>query len=208
MRIGFIGAGKNAQTMARHFLAAGHNIVLSNSRGPETLAATIHELGAGAVAGTRQEASQADLVILAVNWVDVGKALSKLDFMGRILVDATNAHSALPPDLTAEGIARSLVALNGRGSSEIVAERVPTARVVKAISNMPMSWIGDFRPSKPKAVLFVAGDDEPAKKVVRDLLQGAGFAAVDLGSLADGDRLFDVGRPLSGLELHLVRRAR
>lgn len=208
MRIGFIGAGKNARTMARHILSAGHEVVLSNSRGPETLAQAVAELGPGATAGTREDAVDTDLVILAVNWVDARKAVEGIDWDGRILVDATNAHVDSTPDISLAGVSRSRAALRGRTSSEILAEWVPGARLVKSISNIPMNWIADFSPNKPKTVIFTSGDDAEAKRIVLDLLDQIGFAGVDLGSLAQGGKMHEVGAPLSGIELHLVRRLR
>ena len=207
MHIGFIGAGKNAQTMARHLLCAGHHVTLSNAHGPETLAEVIADLGPGAAAGTREDAVDTDLAVLAVNWPDVAEAVAGIAWDGKILIDATNAHAASPPDLSPAGIARSRAALGGRTSSEMVAERVPGARVVKAISNIPMNWIQDFSPTKPKTAIFVSGDDVEAKRVVIDLLDQMGFAGVDLGPLARGV-LCDVGGPLSGVELHFVKRLR
>jgi 8-hydroxy-5-deazaflavin:NADPH oxidoreductase len=206
LRIGFIGAGSNARTMARHFVAAGHQVLLSNSRGPETLESVIVELGENAKAGTREEAARADLVILAVNWMDAPKAVAGIRWTGQILVDATNAHSASPPDMSAAGVARSRAALGGRTSSEILAEWVPGARLVKSISNIPMAWIRNFSPDKPRTVIFTSGDDQAAKRVVMKLLEEAGFASVDLGSLAQGGAMQELGGPLSGLELHLVRK--
>ncbi len=73
---------------------------------------------------------------------------------------------------------------------------------------MPMEWIKDFSDTKPKAVMFASGDDKAAKRVVIDLLEGMGFAGVDLGSLREGGALHEVGAPLSGLDLHLMRRLR
>lgn len=207
MRVGFIGAGKNAQTMARHIMSAGHKVVLSNSHGPESLTEIVAELGPAASAGTRESAVETtDLVILAVNWVDVEKAVQGLDWEGRILVDATNAHSASPPDMSPTGIERSRAALDGRTSSEIVAEWARGAKLVKSISNIPMAWISDFSPNKPKTVIFVSGDDTEAKNVVIDLLDQIGFAGVDLGSLVQGGAMQEVGAPLSGIEFHFVRR--
>lgn len=208
MRIGFIGAGKMARTIARHMLAAGHQVVMSNSRGPETLAGTVADLGPGAAAGTRQDAVATDIVILAVNWVDVERAVEGVEWAGQILVDATNAHVDAPPDVSLAGVTRSRAALAGRTSSEILAGWVPGARLVKSISNIPMDWIGDFSADKPRTVIFISGDDEPAKRVVVGLLDQVGFAPVDLGSLAKGGAMHEVGAPLSGLELHLVRRMR
>ncbi len=208
MRIGFIGAGKNARTMARHMLSAGHQVVLSNSRGPESLAEAVADLGPGTMAGTREDAINTELVILAVNWVDVEKAVEGLQWNGQVLVDASNAHAATPPDMSSAGIVRSRAALGGRTSSEIVAELVPGARLVKSISNIPMDWINDFSASKPKTAIFTSGDDEDAKRVVIDLLNQIGFEGIDLGSLAQGGAMQELGAPLSGVELHFVRRVR
>jgi 8-hydroxy-5-deazaflavin:NADPH oxidoreductase len=91
MKIGFIGAGTVAKTIARHVLPFGHRVVLSNLRGPESLAALVAELGSGAAAGTAKEAAEQDLVVLAANWASVQAALFSVgDWTGRILVDATN----------------------------------------------------------------------------------------------------------------------
>jgi 8-hydroxy-5-deazaflavin:NADPH oxidoreductase len=208
MRIGFIGAGKNARTMARHLLSAGHQVVLCNRNGLESLAETVAALGVGASAGTRDDALGTDVVILAVNWVDVPQALEGLHWTGQILVDATNAHMDATPDVSLAGVTRSREKLSGRTSSELVAQWAPGARVVKSISTMPMDWIQDFGPQKPRTVIFTSGDDAEAKQVVIDLLDQIGFAGIDLGSLAQGGALTQVGAPLSGLELHFVRRLR
>jgi predicted dinucleotide-binding enzyme len=69
MRVGFIGAGTLTKTFGRHLINAGHQIVVSNSRGPETLAGLVAELGPGAAAGTKKQAAESDVVILATNWV-------------------------------------------------------------------------------------------------------------------------------------------
>jgi 8-hydroxy-5-deazaflavin:NADPH oxidoreductase len=90
----------------------------------------------------------------------------------------------------------------------MVGEWSAGARLVKSISNMPMAWIQDFSPQKPKTVILTAGDDCEAKKIVTDLIDSTGLVAIDLGSLARGGALFQVGAPLSGLDLHFVRRLR
>jgi 8-hydroxy-5-deazaflavin:NADPH oxidoreductase len=208
MRIGFIGAGNVTKTFGRHLTNAGHEIIVSNSRGPETLADLVAELGSGATAGTKVQAAEGDVVILATNWVRVPEALKGIDWHGRILIDATNAHMDAKPDVSAEGVKRSLAALKGRNSSEMVAEWAKGARLVKSISNMPMAWIQDFSPQKPKTVIFASGDDGEAKKIVIDLIDSTGLVAIDLGSLAEGGAMHQVGAPLSGLEFHFVRRLR
>jgi 8-hydroxy-5-deazaflavin:NADPH oxidoreductase len=208
MRIGFIGAGTLTKTFGRHLINAGHEIVLSNSRGPETLAGLVADLGPGATAGTKKQAAESDVVILATNWVNVPEALKDIDWHGRILIDATNAHMDPKPDISREGVNRSIAALNGRTSSEMVAELAAGARLVKSISNMPMAWIQDFSSHKPKTVIFTSGNDGEAKKIVINLIDSIGFVAIDLGSLAEGGAMHQVGAPLSGLDLHFVRRLR
>jgi 8-hydroxy-5-deazaflavin:NADPH oxidoreductase len=210
VKIGFVGAGNVTRTFGRHLINAGHTIVISNSRGPATLADFVADLGPNAIAGTKEQAAECDVVILAVHWVDVPEALKGIDWRGRILIDATNAHKDPNPDISLAGVTRSRAALKstGRTSSELVAEMAVGARLVKSISNMPMAWIQDFSPNKPRAVIFTSGDDAEAKKIVIDLVNSTGFVAIDLGSLAIGDAMHDVGGPLSGIEFHFVRRLR
>jgi predicted dinucleotide-binding enzyme len=208
MKIGFLGAGNVTRTFGHHLINAGHRIVVSNSRGPETLADFVADLGPGAIAGTKEQAAQCDVVILAVHWVKVREALKDIDWRGRILIDATNAHMDQKPDISLAGVTRSRAALKGRTSSEMVAEIAVGARLVKSISNMPMAWIQDFSPNKPQSVIFTSGDDADAKQLVIELINGTGLVAIDLGSLATGGAMHEVGAPLSGLDLHFVRRLR
>jgi 8-hydroxy-5-deazaflavin:NADPH oxidoreductase len=208
MKIGFIGAGNVTRTFGRHLINAGHTIVVSNSRGPETLADFVADLGPGAVAGTREQAAQCEVVILAIHWVKVREALKGIDWRGRILIDATNAHVDPKPDISLAGVTRSRAALKGSTSSEMVAEMAVGARLIKSISNMPMAWIQDFSPNKPRSVLFTSGDDDDAKQLVIELINSTGLVAIDLGSLATGGAMHEVGAPLSGLELHFVQRLR
>jgi 8-hydroxy-5-deazaflavin:NADPH oxidoreductase len=210
MRIGFIGAGNVTRVMGRHLLNAGHTIAICNSRGPETLAELIKELGPGASAETKDQVVQSDVVIIAVRWVQAKEALQGIDWNGRILIDAMNAHAELEGDTSLEGVtkSRAVLARTGLTSSELVAQWAPGARLVKSISNIPMEWISDFSADKPRTVLFTSGDDAEAKYVVIDMLNAAGFAAINLGSLAAGGALHEVGAPLSGLDLHFIRRLR
>jgi hypothetical protein len=120
------------------------------------------------------------------------------DWSGRILVDATNRVSSYKP--------LSLGDTSGRTSTEIVADLAPGARVVKAFNSVPMSWISDFSPSKLKTALFISGDDEDAKKPVHDLIEQVGFSAIDLGDLATGGRLQQLGGPLAGVRLTFSER--
>ena len=147
-------------------------------------------------------------MILATHWVDAPAALRDIDWRGRILIDATNAHMDRKPDISLAGVTRSRAALKGRASSVMVAEMAPGARLVKSISNIPMEWIQDFSHQKPRTVIFASGDDEEAKRMMIELIDSLGFAAVDLGSLAVWGAMHEVGAPLSGLDLHFVRRLR
>ena len=210
MRIGFIGAGNVTKVMGRHLLNAGHTIAICNSRGPETLGALIDEFGPGATAETKDQVVRSDVVIIAVRWVQAEEALRGVDWNGRILIDAMNAHAELEGDTSLEGVtkSRAVLASTGLTSSELVAQWAPGARLVKSISNMPMEWITDFSADKPRTVLFTSGDDAEAKYLVIDMLNDVGFAAIDLGSLAVGGAMHQVGAPLSGLDLHFIRRLR
>jgi 8-hydroxy-5-deazaflavin:NADPH oxidoreductase len=194
MKIGTIGAGTVAQTIARHVLPLGHQVMLSNTQGPDSLTPLLKKL-----AGTAQQAAEQDIVILAVMWWNVQEALFSIpDWKGRVLVDATNRVAGLAP-LTFGDI-------SGRTSSEIVADLAPGAKVLKAFNSVPMSWISDFSPCKPRTVLFISGDDAQAKRPLHDLIEQAGFACVDLGFLATGGRLQQLGGPLAGIRLHYVER--
>jgi predicted dinucleotide-binding enzyme len=206
MKAGFIGAGNVTGTIGRHLINAGHTIVVSNSRGPETLGSFVADLSPGTRAGTKQQAAECDVVILATTWAKVPEALKGIDWHGRILIDATNAHMDAKADLSLAGVTRSRAALKGRTSSEMVAEMAVGARVVKSISNMPMEWIQDFSPNKPRTVLFASGDDIEAKKRVIELINSTGLVAIDLGPLRMGGAMQEIGAPLSGIEFHFIQR--
>jgi predicted dinucleotide-binding enzyme len=199
MKIGIIGAGTVAQTIVKHVLPHGHQVMLSNTRGPESLAPLLKQLGPVVSGGTPQQAADQDIVVLAVMWWHVQAALFSIpDWKGRILVDATNRVAGIAP--------LSIGDTSGRTSSEIVSDLVPGAKVVKAFNSVPMSWIADVSPSKPRTVLFVSGDDADAKKSVTGLIEQVGLSAVDLGSLAVGGRLQQLGGPLAGVRLNFVER--
>ena len=198
MKIGFIGAGQVATTLSKHFLKAGHEVLLSNAHGPESIASLSGELGSKATIGTIDEAAAQDFVVLCVPWVKVPQALSQVrDWKGRVLVDATNSF---------DSVALMPAELNGKTSSEIVASHAPGATVLKAFNNVTMKWISDFSDDKPQSVLFIAGDEPNAKKKLQALIEDVGFASIDLGGLVEGGRLYELGAPLSGLHLSLLSR--
>lgn len=183
MKIGIIGAGGIAQAFARHALGAGYEVIVSNSRGRDSLNAVVQGLGAGATVGSPREAAQADLVVLAVPWSKVAQALAQVsDWNGRILVDATNPTNG-PPDF-------KLAELGGKTSSEIVASLAPGARVVKALNTLTVASLSaDPREARGRRVLFMSGDDAQAKQEVAHVLDRIGFTTIDLGSLASGGAL-------------------
>lgn len=194
MKIGFIGAGPVAQTIAKHVLAAGHQVLLSNSRGADSLAPLVAELGANASAGTVSDAAGQDLVVLAVKWWHVQAALFSVgNWKDKILVDTTNRVASLQPLLLGD--------ITGRTSSEIVADLAPGAKVVKAFNTIPMAWIADLTPAKRKTVFFVSGDDAGANQTVSGLIDEMGFVSLDLGPLATGGRLQQPGGALQGVDL-------
>lgn len=98
MKIGSIGAGNVAQAIARHAASQGHQVVLSNSRGPASLTAVTEQLGSHVNAGTREEAASAEVVVLAVGWPQVPDAVAGLPpFGGRIVIDTTNQFASPSP---------------------------------------------------------------------------------------------------------------
>ena len=193
MKFGFIGAGEVAQIYAKHFVRHGHEVVLSNSRGPDSLIELARSIGPNARAGTVKEAAKQDIVILCVRWEQAKQALAAVsDWNGRILVDATNR----PLDEDTKG----------KTASEIIASYAPGARLVKALNTLVVNWIQDYSDKKPKLVLFLSGDDADAKRKLARALEETGFVPVDLGGLIEGGKLQEFGAPLSGLHLDLLKR--
>lgn len=182
MKFGIIGAGGIGQALAHQLIQAGYQVILSNSRGPESLAAVVRELGSRARAGRREEAASADIVVLAVPWQQVRAALSDLPaWNGRILIDATNP--VVQPGYR-------LADLDGSTSSEIVASLAPGARVVKAANTLPVAVLSaDPSQAGGRRVLFLSGNDAPAKAALSSIFENLGFATIDLGALATGGRL-------------------
>jgi predicted dinucleotide-binding enzyme len=193
MKIGFIGAGAVAQSIARSAIQAGHEVVLSARRGPRALSDIVAGLGPNASADTVEEVARLELVMLAVPWLQVPSALDGLpSWAGRILVDTTNPFTQLEPELV-------LADLGGTGASEIVAAHAPEARVVKAFNAIRMEHY-DKGPKfhDGKRVIFVSGDDKDAKAVVIGLVNDFGYAPVDLGGLVSGGRMQQAGGPIAG----------
>ncbi|ABE44845.1 NADPH-dependent F420 reductase [Polaromonas sp. JS666] len=193
--IGIIGAGAIGSAFAKALARQGIHATLSNSRGPDSLKDIVRELGPTIHAGTVKEAASKDIVLVAVNWGRLPAALAGLpNFGGRVVIDANNAVEI--PSLTP-------VDLNGRVSSEVFAELVPGARVVKAFNHLVAQLLAtDPADQGGKRVLFFSGDDVKAKATVAALISLLGFSGIDLGSLAVGGRLAQFpGGPLPILNL-------
>jgi len=188
--IGIIGSGNIGSAFAKALARAGIEATIANSRGPASLADVVRELGASIKAGTRDQAASADIVLVAVNWTKLPTALADLPAWGdRIVIDANNPIEAplfRPVDLS------------GRASSEVVADLVPGARVVKAFNHLQAHILaGDPRAEGGRRVLFYSGDETGAKAEVGALIDRLGFFGIDLGSLAIGARLVQFpGGPL------------
>jgi 8-hydroxy-5-deazaflavin:NADPH oxidoreductase len=186
--VGIIGAGRLGQAMARTALRAGRGVVIANSRGPESLGSVVSELGEGAAAGPVSEAAAAGIVVIAVPWGRVQEAIEGLEWDRQIVIDATN-------DFAADD-------LQGRTSSELVADLVAGARVVKAANTLVAAVLGsDPQEAGGQRVIFISGDDEEAKAEVSKLFDDAGFFVIDLGRLIEGGKMQQIRGPLSGVNL-------
>ncbi|CAN5146372.1 NAD(P)-binding domain-containing protein [soil metagenome] len=200
MKIGIIGAGMIGGTAARLFAQAGHEVAVSNSRGPESLRGLVDELGGNARAlGGDEAASWADVVLLAVPW-RTPEALPRPEVVAdKIVIDAMNPYR--------EG--GEVYDLGDSSSSEETARRLPGARLVKAFNTIYYQHLATRGstelPVEERQAIFLAGDDEDAKAVVAGLIEEIGFAPVNTGTLREGGRRQQpntpiYNRPLSGRE--------
>jgi 8-hydroxy-5-deazaflavin:NADPH oxidoreductase len=201
MSIGIIGAGALGSNVARLLARSGIPATIANSRGPQSLAGLVGELGPSIKAGAVEEAASADIVLVAVRWVDLEKALGGLPaWNGRIVIDGANAVAFLDPDspdakdpsnpLAAYGI--KAIDLGAKHSSQAFRALVPGARVVKAFNHLDANALTEPTVAGGQRVLFYSGDDSAAKAEVRKLIEQTGFFPVDLGAL-------DAGGPLASL---------
>jgi predicted dinucleotide-binding enzyme len=185
VKIGIIGAGEIGGTLAHLLVNAGHDVVLANSRGPESLAGVVDALGSAATAGTLEEAARAGAVVVLAIPFNRYRELPVEPFDGQIVVDAGNYdiardghYSALDSDETTSG--------------ELLAAHLPGAKVVKAFNTIWYRRLRDEgRPDRRAAdrlAIPVAGDDPAAKATIIALVDQLGFAPVDTGSLAESRR--------------------
>jgi predicted dinucleotide-binding enzyme len=180
MKIGIIGAGSIGTTIAKHLTEAGYDIIISNSRGPDTLKEKIKEIRGNSIAGSVQEAAEADVVFLAVRWEHVQEALSSISLEGKTLIDATNA--SLPEFVRAEP--------GSKTSSEIVSQWAKGAKVVKAFNTLYANVLAeDPQVGGGNRVIFYSGNDNVAKGIVSGIINRIGFAGIDLGNLHEGGKL-------------------
>jgi 8-hydroxy-5-deazaflavin:NADPH oxidoreductase len=182
--VGLIGSGKIGGTVARLAVAAGYDVVLSNSRGPDTLKELVDELGARARAGTPAEAAAAgDLVLVSVPF-RAYPTVPVEPLAGKVVMDTNNYY----PQRDGQ-----IAELDDESStnSELLQRHLPTSRVVKVFNNIYFVHLGSLarpRGAADRSVLAIAGDDAAAKATVTGFLDDIGYDAVDAGPLAEGWR--------------------
>ena len=182
---GFIGSGNIGTTVARLAVAAGHDVVLSNSRGPQTLAGVVDDLGPQATAATAAEAARdGDVVVVTIplgNYPQVPPH----ELRAKIVIDTMNYYPQRDGHIAALDAQTTT-------SSELLQAHLPASHVVKGFNNIFFQHLRDLsRPagSPDRSALAIAGDDVEAKGRVIELLDQIGYDAVDLGALSEGWRI-------------------
>jgi 8-hydroxy-5-deazaflavin:NADPH oxidoreductase len=183
--IGLIGAGHIGSQVARAAIASGYDVVISNSRGPETLTDLVSELGPRARAGTTEKAAaDGDLVVVAIPLKAIGDVPVE-PLVGKVVIDANNYYPQRDGNMAA-------LDDGSRTSSELLQDRLRGAHVVKAFNHIHARQItSDDTPprTRNRRALVIAGDDPVAKARVAELIDGFGFDVVDAGSLAESWRI-------------------
>lgn len=178
MNIGVIGAGNIGGTLAELFARAGHEVALSNSRGPETLADEVDELGPNVTAMTARDAAEFGEVVLEAVPFGHYQDLPADALAGKIVVSASNYYPNRDGDID----------LSDTTQTGLVAEHLKGSHVVKAFNTIFWQHLRDqgdtSKPLDERRAIFIAGDDAEAKRVVTELIEELGFAAVDTGTLA------------------------
>ena len=182
MKLGIIGAGNIGATAARLFAEAGHEVVISNSRGPETLSDVVQEIGGRAQAVTIEGAADFGEVVLEAIPFGRYEDLPADRLAGKIVIDASNYYPGRDGNIDLEGLT----------STGLLARHLAESRVVKAFNTMFYGTLASEGrtdiPVEDRLVLFLAGDDAEAKNIVADLIEQIGFAPVDTGSLHDSGK--------------------
>ncbi len=210
MRIGIIGSGRIGATVAHLLICAGHEVAIANSRGPASLSDLVGELGDGAAvaAASVEDAAAFGTAVLVAVPLHAVSTLPASAFDGKVVIDANNYYPGRDGDIAA-------LDDDSKTSSELLAAQLPGAHVVKAFNTMFFETLaGEGMPGAPRRqrlALFVAADDPAAKELVSGLIEEIGFAAIDIGTLADS-RIGQPGgavynRPLNGAEAEVVLAA-
>lgn len=182
--LGLIGSGHIGSALARLAVAHGYDVIVSNSRGPETLTDLVDELGDRARAGTAHEAADGGDVVVVTVPLKAYRQVPVEPLAGKIVIDTNNYYSQRDghlPELDA----------NATTSAELLQTHLPTSRVVKAFNNIRFDDLAvDGTPAGTpgRRALPVAGDDTEAKNRVVALLDQFGYDVVDAGPLAEGWR--------------------
>ncbi|MBE8517307.1 NADPH-dependent F420 reductase [Amycolatopsis sp. H6(2020)] len=182
--IGFIGSGNIGSKVARLAIAASFDVVLSNSRGPETLAETVAELGERARAATPGEAARAgDWVVVSIP-LSAYRTLPVAELAGKIVLDTINYYPFRDGPIEVLDSGKTT-------TSELVQEHLAGAKLVKAFNNISDHHIPALaRPAgaADRTALPIAGNDPEAKATAADLIGRLGFDTVDAGPLTESWR--------------------
>ena len=182
--LGLIGSGHIGSTVARLAVDAGLDVVLSNSRGPETLADLVAELGPKARAATAAEAAAAGDIVVVTVPLKAYRQVPVEPLRGKVVIDTNNYYPERDGHI-AELDDESTT------TSELLQDHLPESHVVKAFNNIFFTFLGQLaRPSgsPERSALAVAGDDAGAKQQVTELLDTLGYDAYDAGPLSEGWR--------------------
>lgn len=198
--IGIIGSGNIGRGLAKHLSTTSFNVLITNSRGPESLQSLVNEIGGSLSAVSVEEAvSQSDVLFIAVPWTnlqDVSKEISKVK--NKIIIDATNNIVSVSPFRVED--------LHGKSTGEVTASYLPGHRIVKGFNTLGAGILSQSpKSAEGSKVIMISGDDQQAKKEVQSIVTAMGFSAIDLGNLHDGGKMQDVGGAFSGLTLILAK---
>ena len=191
--IGLIGSGMIGSTVARLAVGAGHDVVLSNSRGPETLQELVSELGPRARAATRAEAAEVGDFVLVSTPIKAYPALSDVTVAGKVVLDTGNYYPQRDGEIP-ELATKTLT------DSEYLVSFLPGAEVVKVFNNIFYQHLLNLARAAgatDRTALPIVGDSATAKAIVAEFLDSIGYGVVDAGALPDGWRQ-QPGTPVYG----------